>query len=117
MSKRASKLLLGIPAIYSLGLIHEISVTYRVNPVDHTRSPDFPPRPDVKENIVKQYPMLFRGLDKLEGEYTIRLKNEVTPFCLTTPRRVPLPHMKKVKDELRRMLQLDVIEPLDEPTD
>lgn len=66
--KGASKLLLRIPAIRSLGLIREIAGTYRVNPVDHTRSSDFPLRPDVKKNIVKQYPMLFRGLGKLEGE-------------------------------------------------
>lgn len=115
--KGASKLLLGIPAIRSFGLIHEIPGTYRVNPLERTRSPDFPPRLDVKENIVKKYPMLFQGLGKLEGEYTIRLKNGVTPFCLTTPRRLPLPLMKKVKLELRRMLQLDVIEPVDEPID
>ncbi|PFX32006.1 hypothetical protein AWC38_SpisGene3133 [Stylophora pistillata] len=81
--KGASKLLLVIPAIRSFGLIHEIPGTFRVNPVEHTRSPDVPPRLDVKENIVKQYPMLFQGLGKLEGEYTIRLKDGVTPFCLT----------------------------------
>ncbi|PFX25529.1 Transposon Tf2-9 polyprotein [Stylophora pistillata] len=115
--QRASKLLLVIPAIRSFGLIHEIPGTCRVNPVEHTRSPDVPPRLDVKENIVKQYPMLFQGLGKLEGEYTIRLKDGVTLFCLTTPRQVPLPLVKKVRLELQRMLQLDVIEPLDEPTD
>jgi len=59
--------------------------------------------------------MLFQGLGKLEGEHTIHLKEGVTPFCLTTPRRVPLPLMKKVKEEIERMLQLDVIEPVDEP--
>ena len=66
---------------------------------------------------MKQYPMLFQGLGKLEGEYTIRLKDGVTQFCLTTPRRVPLPLVKKVRLELQRMLQFDVIEPVDEPTD
>ena len=66
---------------------------------------------------MRQYLILFRGLGKLEDEYFIRLKDGVTPFCLTTPRRVPLPLTKKVKDELQRMLQLDAIEPVHEPTD
>ena len=115
--KGASQLLLGIPAIRSLGFTYEIPRTYRVNPVNHTRSPDIPPRLDVKGNIGKHYPMLFRGLGKVEGEYTIRLKDGVTPFRLTSPTRVPLPLRKKLKDELQRMLQLDVIELVDEPTD
>ena len=66
---------------------------------------------------VKQYPTLFQGLGKLEGEHTIHLKEGATPFCLTTPRRVPLPLMKKVQEEIKRMEQLDVIEPIDEPTE
>jgi len=66
---------------------------------------------------VKQYPMLFQGLGKLEGEHTIHLKEGVTPFCLTTPRRVPLPLMKKAKEEIEHMLQLNVIEPVDDPTE
>ena len=61
--------------------------------------------------------MLFHGLGKLEGEHTIHLKEGATHFCLTTPRRILLPLMKKVKEEVERMLQLDVIEPVDEPTE
>ena len=70
-----------------------------------------------KGDIVKQYPTLFQGLGKLEGEHTIHLKEGATPFCLTTPRRVPLPLMKQVQEEIKRMEQLDVIEPVDEPTE
>ena len=116
--KGASKLLLGIPAIRSLGLIHELPGTYSVKAVHHIPSIDNTPLPSrTKKNIVKQYPMLFQGLGKLEGEHTIHLKEGATPFCLTTPRRIPLPLMKKVKEEIERMLQLDVIEPVDEPTE
>ena len=80
--------------------------------------PDSQPlRSGTKEDIVKQYTTLFQGLGKLEGELTIQLKEGATPFCLTTPRRVPLPLMKKVQEEIKRMEQLDVIEPVDEPTE
>ena len=112
----ASKLLLGVPAIRSLGLIHEIPGTYSVKAVN--QMPDnHSLRSGTKEDIVKQYPKLFQGLGKPEGEHTIHLKEGATPFCLTTPRRVPLPLMKKVQDEIKRMEQLDVIEPVDEPTE
>lgn len=112
----ASKLLLGIPAIRSLGLIHEIPGTYSVKAV-HQMPDSHPLQSGTKEDIVKQYPSLFQGLGKLEGEHTIQLKEGATPFCLTTPRRVPLPLMKQVQEEIKRMEQLDVIEPVDEPTE
>ena len=76
-----------------------------------------PLRSGTKEDIVKQYLMLFQGLGKLEGEHIIHLKEGATPFCLTTPRRVPLPLMKKVEEKIKRMEQLDVIEPIEEPTE
>ena len=61
-----SKLLLGVPAIRSLGLIHEIPGTYSVNAVNHM--PDnHPLRSGTKEDIVKQYPTLFQGLRKTGG--------------------------------------------------
>ena len=112
----ASKLLLEVPAIRSLGLIHEIPGTYSVKAVN--QMPDSQPlRSGTKEDIVKQYPTLFQGLGKLEDEHTIHLKEGATPFCVTTHRRVPLPLMKKVQEEIKRMEQLDVIEPVDEPTE
>jgi len=76
-----------------------------------------PLRSGTKEDVVKQYLTLFQGLSKLEGEHTIHLKEGATPFCLTTPRQTPLPLMKKVQEKIKRMEQLDVIEPIDEPTE
>ena len=90
----ASKLLLGVPAIRNLGLIADIPGSYSIKAVDVTY-------PTVnKENVVKQYPVLFTGLGKLKGEHVIHLREDVTPFCLATPRRVPLPFVQKVEDEI-----------------
>lgn len=47
--------------------------------------------------------------------YIIKLKPNVTPFSLSTPRRVPLPLLGKVKEELERMEQLGVITKVEEP--
>ena len=40
-----------------------------------------------------------------------------TPFALTTPRRVPIPLLPKVKEELQRMESMGVITKIDEPTE
>ena len=61
------------------------------------------------EGIHKAYPKLFEGLGKLEGEYHIELKDDAKPYAITTPRRVPLPLMDKVKEELARMATQGVI--------
>ena len=107
----ASKLLLGVPAIRNLGLIADIPGSYSVKAVDVTQ-----PTVD-KENVVKEYPVLFTGLGKLKGEHVIHLRENATPFCLATPRRVPLPLVDKVKVEIEQMARAGVIEAVDEPTD
>ena len=92
--------LLGRPAIESLGLI------IRVASIGLTG-----------DQIPLQYPNLFKGLGKLKGEYTIRLREGACPFALMTPRRVAIPLLPRVKAELERMVQLGVISPVEEPTE
>lgn len=56
--------------------------------------------------------MLFRVLVNLRlNTQCIHLKEGATPFCVTTAL------MKKVKEEIVCMPQLNVIEPVDEPTE
>ena len=104
--KGASKLLLGVPGIRKLGLIHDLPCTYSIKAFNVAElSP-----PMSKQSMVNEYPKLFSGLGKLQGEHKIQLKENATPSCLATPRRVPLPLMKKVKDEIDRMVDCGVIE-------
>ena len=70
--------------------------------------------PIQKLDIVSQFPDVFKGLGKLEDKYVIKLKENATPYALTTPRRVPIP---KVKEELQRMEKLGVITRIEELTD
>ena len=65
----------------------------------------------------KAYPKLCEGLGRVQKPYTIKLKPDAKPFSLKVPRRVPLPLMGKVKEELARMEGLGVISRVDEPTD
>ena len=97
--RRLSRALLGRPAIESLGLVSRV---YTVQ---------------TKNDILQKYPKLLNGLGKLEGEYTIRLRDDATPHALTTPRRVAIPLLPKVKTELERMERIGVISRVQEPTD
>lgn len=112
----ASKLLLGLPAIHKLGLIHKSPGTYTVKAIAQRKDAGAPSL-RTKEEVMKEYPKLFKGLGKMKGEYTIRLKEEAIPFCLDTPRRISIPLLPKVQAEINRLLKLDVIEPVDEPTE
>ncbi|KAE8277802.1 hypothetical protein D5F01_LYC24173 [Larimichthys crocea] len=71
---------------------------------------------DSKETVKREFPKLFSGLGKMEGEYTIVLKPDAKPFSLSTPRHISLPLLQKVKEELSRMEQQGVISKVDEPT-
>ena len=94
------KQLLGRPAIEAL----ELAV--RVGPIEvGEKSP------------VEQFPKLFTGLGKLEGDYSIQLREDAKPFALSVPRQVAIPLKDRVKEELERMEQLGVIARVDQPTD
>ena len=58
---------------------------------------------------------IFSGLGNLGGEYTIKLKPDVKPYSLFTPRHVPLPLHPEVKIE--KMESMGVISRVDEPTE
>ena len=65
--QRLSRALLGRPAIESLDLVS------RVNAVQS------------KKNLLCEFPKLFDGLGKLDGEYKIQLREDAKPYALTTP--------------------------------
>ena len=68
------------------------------------------------ESPVDRFPQLFKGLGKLEGEYSIQLEEGAVPYALPVPRRVAIPLRKAVKAELRRMEKLGVITRVRQPT-
>ena len=102
--------LLGRPAITSFNLVK------RVNSVSTKQETQASRESDVRVEIKQKYPKLFKGLGELKGEFSIKLDEDAKPFALTTPRRVALPLMKKVK-EIHRMWKLGVISKVDQPTD
>lgn len=96
--RNLSRALLGRPAIQAL------NVVVLIEPVQ-------------EDKVVEQFPELFKGLEKLKDSYKIKLREEATPFVLTTPWRVPIPLLPKVKDEIQRMESMGVITKIDELTE
>lgn len=92
------KPLLGRPAIEALGIVSLVE-------------------PVLRDDVAKRFPKLFQGLGRLKDNYTIKLRDDVKPFALTTPRRVALPLLPKVRAELQRMEDLGVISKVEEPTE
>ncbi|UYV68125.1 K02A2.6-like, partial [Cordylochernes scorpioides] len=68
-------------------------------------------------NPEREFPKLFEGLGLLEQPYHIKLKEGAKPFSIPVPRRVPIPLMPKLKEQLDSMVAQEVIEPVDEPTE
>ena len=93
--------LIGRPAIEALGLLVKVDV------IDA----------EAKSHFTQLFPQLFQGLGKLQGQYHIKLKDNAQPFALTVPRRVAIPLLPKVKEELECMEAMGVISKVDEPTD
>ncbi|XP_037872900.1 uncharacterized protein K02A2.6 [Bombyx mori] len=76
------------------------------------------------ENISKEYVVqdigeykdLFHGLGKLNYVYKIKLTDNCAPV-VEPPRKIPFKLVDKVKNELDRLEQLDVIKKVQEPTE
>lgn len=103
--KGGSKLLLGIPGIRALGLLDDIPGTYSIRAVCHAKEVE-PFTRNTSDCVKHKYPKLFSGLGKLSGQYNICLREEAKPFCITAPRRIPLPLLKKTEEEIQRMVNL-----------
>ena len=80
--KRLTRSLLGRPAIEALALIKRVHAV------------------QTETEIVKQFPKLFRGLGKLKEDYKKVLREDSKPYALTTPRRIAIPYLRKVKAKL-----------------
>ena len=63
-----------------------------------------------------KFPKVFDGLGEMPGTYHITLTPDAIPFAIHCPRRVPLPLLPKVKEELDKMVKSGVIEEVNEPS-
>ena len=64
-----------------------------------------------------EFPELFKGLGKLNHPYTIQLRQDATLVSQSVVRRVAIPLMQLIKQELEQMEKLGVITRVEQPTD
>lgn len=69
-----------------------------------------------KDDILGEYNDVFTGIGKFSKEYSIKMKKDAIP-CSNPPHRVPLKIKDKLKDELRRLCDLDVMYKTEEPVE
>ena len=105
--------LLSLPTSKDIGLIE-------IKDCDHvTTTPKAESEATTKpitDPILKQYADVFTGLVTIPGEYSIQLNPDVAPHVIS-PRRVPIALQDAVEEELDRLISLDVIAPVTDPTD
>ncbi|MCG8044483.1 MAG: RNase H-like domain-containing protein, partial [Candidatus Thiodiazotropha endolucinida] len=103
--KGLDRCLLGRPAISKLNLLEIKCQNASVNEVISI------------ETVKERYPNLFKELGMMSGEYDITLKEGAKPHALSVPRRVPIPLLPKVRQELDNMEKNGVISRVDQPSD
>lgn len=64
--------------------------------------------------IQEQHPTLFGGLGQLPDEFNINLKEGAVPYAISVPRKLPIGLRDETEKELKRMLELGVIERVEE---
>lgn len=114
--KGLTRALLGKPAINSLKIVTLSEPgTYSCSEITSEPSKDIPKE---TQEIISRFPEVFQGLGKVKGDpIHIKMKDDVTPYRLTAPRRMPIPMLKAVEAEIARMEELGVIRKVDNPTD
>ncbi|XP_022108206.1 uncharacterized protein LOC110988727 [Acanthaster planci] len=61
---------------------------------------------------------VFEGGECLHGQtVNIKIDGAAIPYCVTTPRRIPIPLMPQRKEELDKMENLGIIQRITKPTD
>ena len=71
---------------------------------------------ELKEEVLKMYPKLFKGLGKLEPAHHMEVNKEATPV-IHPPRKIPATLREKLKKELNEMEESGVIIKVEEPTE
>lgn len=67
--------------------------------------------------IEKEFPGLLREMGEFKGCVNIKLKEVFVPFAQSVPRPVPIPLFDKLEKEIKRLTELDTIEPVSDATE
>ena len=115
--KENSTPLLGAKVIQHMGLFEVHKENFeQVAPVKATGSIKLT-RQKTADQLIEEFKDVFEGdVGRLEGEQHLEVDLTVPPTVCPS-RRVPFAVKPKLKAELQRLTDLNVLEPVDEPTD
>ena len=103
----SSTLILGSKAIQQMELIKVLQENIKSVHVEQAVV--------TKESLLEQYPQVFEGIGCMPGNYHLTIDSSVKPV-VHPPRKIPLSMKGKVKPELQRPTELEIIEPVSKPT-
>lgn len=98
--KGSRKNLLGLPELRELNLLAVVNAMC---------ASEFDP--------IKKFDKLFKGLGTMPGMFKIDLKPGIEPVRLFSPRSIAAGLREAAKEEIDKMLEIDVIEPVEQATD
>ena len=101
------------PSILGRKTCQDLGTVLRIMSVDNLSEPH---SPLTQAEIMSEYSDVFSGLGCLAGKHHIQIDTTVQPV-IHAPRKVPVALREKVKTELERMVEMNVIEKQTEPTD
>ncbi|KAG5891236.1 hypothetical protein JTB14_004351 [Gonioctena quinquepunctata] len=107
--EKLTKPILGRAAIVKLNVLQYIN---QICPVQSQNLVD-----TLKDNVMRKFPRIFKDVGTFKTEMNIKLVEGAQPFVQSVPRVVPIPLLKPLEEELERLQKLDIIEPIDNPTE
>ncbi|KAG5894931.1 hypothetical protein JTB14_008890 [Gonioctena quinquepunctata] len=107
--EKLTKPILGRAAIVKLNVLQYIN---QICPIQSQDLVD-----TLKDNVMRKFPRIFKDVGTFKTEMHIKLVEGAQPFVQSVPRVVPIPLLKPLEEELERLQKLDIIEPIDTPTE
>eukprot|EP00794_Sanderia_malayensis_P014552 gene14552-16054_t len=98
----------GSVPILGLNTSEKLNLIKRIYTINDTSQADVP--------FEKEFSDCFGKIGCLERTHHIEVKEDVKPV-ISPIRKIPLALKSRLKEELERMIKLDVIEPVEKPTD
>lgn len=90
-----------------------VTLNYRLSEVSEINILD---KQVEKEKFIQENKDIFEGIGKFPDMVKIKLKDNPNPVC-NPPRRVPIKIFDKLREQLKLMVKLELIEPCSEPSE
>ncbi|KAG5883819.1 hypothetical protein JTB14_036936 [Gonioctena quinquepunctata] len=107
--EKLTKPILGRAAIVKLNVLQYIN---QICPVQSQDLVD-----TLEDNVMRKFPRIFKDVGTFKAEMHIKLVEGAQPFVQSVPRVFPIPLLKPLEEVLERLRKLDIIEPIDTPTE